>query len=125
MAENQGVAILHKTVQYCFSDLILCTSPYTLTLCTVQLSVSYMQVVLTVFRKDTLLGYYVNSADSVQMPRKVVSDQGLHCLLTEISMENTVKMITSTRNPLKLKWTHSNDKDGHIHWSKEGLNLAE
>ena len=28
-----------------------------------------------------------------------VSDQGLHCLLTEISMENAVKMKTSQETP--------------------------
>lgn len=33
---------------------------------------------LTLFRADTHLGTYVNSANPVQMPR---NDQGLHCLL--------------------------------------------
>ena len=37
-----------------------------------------------------------NSADPVQMLQNVMSDQGVHCLLTEISMQNTVKMKTST-----------------------------
>ena len=31
-------------------------------------------------------GYYENSADPVQTPPNAASDQGLHCLLTEISM---------------------------------------
>ena len=47
-----------------------------------------------------VLGNYANSADLVQMLPYGTSDLGLHCLLTEISMENTVKMNTSTRNPL-------------------------
>ena len=43
--------------------------------------------------------YYANGADPVQMLQNEVSDQGLHCLLTEISVERTVKMKTPTRNP--------------------------
>ena len=55
------------------------------------LSIVYL---FTVFRRDTHLGYYANSADPIQMPPNAASDQGLHCLQTEISMENTVKMKT-------------------------------
>ena len=44
-------------------------------------------------------GYYANSADPVQMLQNAASHQDLHCLLTEISMENAVKMITAIRNP--------------------------
>ena len=40
-----------------------------------------------------------NSADSVQTPPNVAFDQGLYYLLTEISIENEVKMKTFTRNP--------------------------
>ena len=32
-------------------------------------------------------GYYANSADPVQIPQNVASDQGLHYLLTEISLK--------------------------------------
>ena len=57
--------------------------------------------VFTLFRPEyTHFGYFPNSADSVQMPPNAASDQGLHCLLTEISMENAVKMKTFTK-PLK------------------------
>ena len=39
-----------------------------------------------------------NSGDPVQTPQNVASELSLHCLLTGISMENTVYMKTSTRN---------------------------
>ena len=44
-----------------------------------------------------ILGTYANSADPVQMPQNVVSELGLHCLLTGISMQNTVKVKIFTR----------------------------
>ena len=62
---------------------------------------SYPVPVIGLVRQDTHFGYYANNADTVQMQRNAVSDQGLHCLLTENSMENTVKMKTPTRKPLK------------------------
>ena len=40
-----------------------------------------------------------NNANSVQMPQNAAPDEGLRCLLTEISVQNTVKMKTSTRTP--------------------------
>ena len=36
-------------------------------------------------------GFYANRADPVQTLPESVSDQGLHCLLIEISAENAVK----------------------------------
>ena len=36
-----------------------------------------------------LLGYYANSAYPVNMPRIAAYDQGLHCSVIEISIENT------------------------------------
>ena len=39
-----------------------------------------------------ILGYYANSADPDQTLQNAVSVQGLHCLLTETSTENTVKV---------------------------------
>ena len=39
-----------------------------------------------------------NSADSVQTPRSAASDQGLHCLLTGISIQNALKLKVNTRN---------------------------
>ena len=39
------------------------------------------------------------NAEPVQTPPNTTSDQGLHCLLTEISVENAVKMKASSRNP--------------------------
>ena len=50
-------------------------------------------------RAILILGYYANSGDPVQTPQTVASELGPHCLLTEISTENTVKMETSNRNP--------------------------
>ena len=47
------------------------------------------------------------SADPVQMPKNVASDQVLQYLLAQISMENTVNMKTSTRNPVKLEMDSS------------------
>ena len=47
------------------------------------------------------MGYYANSADPVQMPQIAASEQDQHCLLTVISMQNTVKIkagIPKTRN---------------------------
>ena len=37
-------------------------------------------------------GTYANSADPNQMPQNVVSDQGLHSLLTGISIKNKIEM---------------------------------
>ena len=46
-----------------------------------------------------ILGLYANSTDPVQTPQKAASDQGQHCLFREISVENTIKKISFTRNP--------------------------
>ena len=40
------------------------------------------------FDQIPVLGTYANIADPVQMPQNVASYQGIHCLLTGISMEN-------------------------------------
>ena len=53
------------------------------------------------------MGTYANSADPVQTPQYAASDQGLRCLLTRVSMQNTVKVEVFTRNHDKYKWTHS------------------
>ena len=42
---------------------------------------------------------HVNSADIVQMQQNVVSDQGLHCLPTGISAQNTIKVKTAPVSP--------------------------
>ena len=47
---------------------------------------------LTLSDQIPLLGYFANSADPVQTPQMAASDQGLHCLLIGISMQNTIKM---------------------------------
>ena len=39
----------------------------------------------------SVLSYSANSADLVQTPLNAASDQGQHCLLTEIPIENAVK----------------------------------
>ena len=59
--------------------------------------VVYLRCFFNPFRLD-FLGYHANSADLVQRLQNAASDQDLHCLHTEISVENTVKMKTSTRN---------------------------
>ena len=51
-----------------------------------------------VFRLKTCLGTYTNSADPVQVLQNAASDQGQHCLLTGITMQNN-KMDKITRNP--------------------------
>ena len=52
----------------------------------------------TLSRLKTRFVTYANGADPVQMPQNAASDQGLHCLLTEISMQNTIEMKLSARN---------------------------
>ena len=49
--------------------------------------------------QEPVFGYYANSVDLDQMPPNVVSDHGLHCLLTDISMQNAIKMKIWCRNP--------------------------
>ena len=46
-----------------------------------------------------ILGYYANSAGPDQTPHLAASDQCLHCSLTEMAMENIVKMKPFTRTP--------------------------
>ena len=52
------------------------------------------------FRPATPFGYYASSAEPVQMPPSGASDRGLHCLISEITMENAVKIKTKTTNGL-------------------------
>lgn len=53
-------------------------------------------------------------------PQNMAFDESLHCLLTEISMENLVKMKPSTDKPLNLELIHPHDKDEQVHWSRKG-----
>ena len=46
-----------------------------------------------------ILGPHANSAGPAQMPQNAASDQGVHCFLTGISMQNTVKVKLFIRNP--------------------------
>ena len=46
---------------------------------------------LILFRPVSVLGYYSNSADLVQTLQNATSDQGLHCLLREITI--VIKML--------------------------------
>ena len=48
--------------------------------------------ILTLSDRIPVLGYYAHSADPVLMPQNMASDQGLHCLLTAISMQNTMEV---------------------------------
>ena len=52
-------------------------------------------ITITFFTLETC----ANSADPVQMPQNVASDQGLHHFLTGIAMQNTIKMKISTGKP--------------------------
>ena len=65
-----------------------------------------------------VLRYIANSADPNQPPQNAASDLGLHCLLTVISIQKIIKVKTFIRNPQNYKWTHPNDKEGQVHWSK-------
>ena len=54
-----------------------------------------------------------------QMPQSAASDQGLHCLHTNVSMENAVKMKTSTtRNGpiLMIRMEKSTGQEG-LSWN--------
>ena len=42
---------------------------------------------------------YAYSADPLQTPQNAASDQGLHCLFSGISLQNTVKIKTSNPPP--------------------------
>ena len=74
---------------------------------------------LTLLRQDTHFGYYRNSADPLQMLSFTGSDQGLHCLLTGISMENAVKVNTCTR-PLVKKEKGLNGKTHFVICTDQG-----
>ena len=64
----------------------------------------YFAILNRFLNQTPVFGNYANSADTVQTPPNAPnaaseSDLVLHCLLTEISMENEIKVKTSTRNP--------------------------
>ena len=46
-------------------------------------------------------------------------------VLVGSSMHKIMKIKASVRKSQKLKWTHPNNKDGQVHWSKKGLLLSE
>ena len=52
---------------------------------------------------------------SLASDQNAASDQGLHCLLTGISIRNKIKMKRYTRHPLNWKWTRPVDIDGRVH----------
>ena len=60
--------------------------------------VMYLRCFFKPFLDWMFMGYHANDADLVQRLQNAASDQGLHCLHTKISVGNTVKMKTSTRN---------------------------
>ena len=53
----------------------------------------YILYVMPIYPLDWIpvLGTYANNADIDQMPQNAASDQGLHCLVTKNSMQNTIK----------------------------------
>ena len=51
------------------------------------------------FRLDTPFGTHANSADTDQMLLRVAFDLGLHCFLSGISMQKTIKVQTFTETP--------------------------
>ena len=57
-------------------------------------------------------GIYANSADPVQI---AASDQYLQCLVTEISVQITIKMKAWTKNPSLTLEMDLSDKDGQSH----------
>ena len=46
-------------------------------------------------------------------------DQGLHYLLTGISIGNKMKTKKYTRHPYIWKWARPIDKDGKVHWANK------
>ena len=50
-------------------------------------------------KQALFLGTYANNVDQDQMPQNMASDQYLHCLLTEISIKNDIKMKKYTKHP--------------------------
>ena len=52
---------------------------------------------LTLFRLATHFGTYANGVDPVQTPHNAASELGQNCLLTRISMQNTINVKTFTR----------------------------
>ena len=56
------------------------------------------------------------------MAQNAMSDQGLHCLLTENSIKFWIKVKNSTQQPLKQKWTGPIDNSRQVHLAfKNGL----
>ena len=53
--------------------------------------------------RKIVFGTYANSADPDQTPQNAAPDQGLHCLLTGISIQNQIKMKKVHLAPLKLE----------------------
>ena len=47
-----------------------------------------------------------------------MSDQGLHYLLTDISVKNRTKMKKYSRHLLNEIWTHPIIKNDMVHWAK-------
>ena len=58
--------------------------------------------------------------DPDQTPQNASSDLGLHCLLTQMSIKNMIKMKKVHQTPLNEKWTCPIDKDGKVHQSNVG-----
>ena len=56
------------------------------------------------------VGHRQTSAKPDQTPQNAASDQGLHCLLTEYSVETKIMRKNTTQHPLKLKWIGPIDK---------------
>ena len=55
------------------------------------------------------------SADPGQTPQNAASDQGLHCLLTELSIEILINMKNPPQQPFKRKWTGQINSTGKDH----------
>ena len=67
-----------------------------------------------VAHSSPIKGTYVNRADHDQTPQNKVSDQGLHCLLTGISIGNRMKIKTKSK-PDTLN--RPIDNDGRVHYA--------
>ena len=76
----------------------------------------YQQKRVNAYKPSVLfVGHRQNSADPDQMPQNVVSDQGLHSLLTERSIKIWKNMKNNTQQPLKQKCTGPIDDSGKSH----------
>ena len=75
-------------------------------------------------KRHSFCGTWANSAGHVQTRHNnVASDQGLHCLLEECTINMSIQMENTKHLPLKQKWTGPFDKSGEFHLTEMGSNI--